>query len=120
MLIKYLSIWQQNFAPTVINEIQENISNFIIARYKQEEIVMRFYCALGLLALYTARIQNKPLAMRKFSAMENINNLFHYIYVGIIDYPIKEVFGKIQEKTSLSEGVISLEGSYFSIKQRSL
>ena len=95
---KYLEFWQQHFTPKAIKEIQDNISNFITAKVRREEVSIRFFCALGLLAYYTAISHEKTLAMRKFTAIEDINNPMYHVYIGVNDYNVMEILKKIEQK----------------------
>ena len=112
----YLKYWHQHFTPKVIKEIRDNISNFISARVKREEVAMRFYCALGLLAYYTARTRDKSLAMRKFTTMEDFNPMY-YVYIGVNDYNIAEILEKIEQKVAHSKAGLEWKGSCFELTQ---
>ena len=81
--------------------------------------MFRFYCALGLLAYYTARTRDKGLAMRKFTIIEGPNPTYtmHYIYIGVNDYNISEIRDKIGEKIAHSEAGLEWKGSCFELIQ---
>ncbi len=116
LVTKYLEFWQHHFTPKAINEIRENISNFIASKVRREEVMFRFYCALGLLAYYTARTRDKSLAMRKFTIIEGANPMY-YIYIGVNDYNITEILDKIGEKIAHSEVGLEWKGSCFELIQ---
>lgn len=99
-----------------IKEIRDNISNFISSKVKREEVVFHFYCALGLLAYYTARTRDKDLAMRKFTIIEGLNPTY-YIYIGVYDYNILEIRDKIGQKVAHSEAGMEWKGSCFELIQ---
>lgn len=86
---------------------------------KREEIIYRFYCALGLLAYYTARTRDKGLAMRKFTIIEGANPMY-YIYIGVNDYNVMEIRHKIGEKIAHSEAGFEWKGSCFELIQVSV
>jgi len=113
----YLEFWQQHFTPKAIREIRDNISNFITAKVRREEIAMRFFCALGLLAYYTAMNHDKTLAMRKFTTIENINNPMYYVYIGVNNYNVMEILEKIEQKVAHSKSRVEWEGSCFELIQ---
>lgn len=112
----YLEFWHQHFTPKVIKEIRDNISNFITAKEKREEVSIRFFCALGLLAYYTARTHDKSLAMRKFTAIED-NNPMYYVYLGVNDYSIAEILEKMEQKVAHSKARVEWKGSCFELMQ---
>ena len=116
LVTKYLEFWQQHFTPKAIYEIRENISNFIASKVRREEVIFRFYCALGLLAYYTARTRDKGLAMRKFTTIERANPLY-YIYIGVNDYNTMEILEKIGQKVTHSEAGLEWKGSCFELVQ---
>ena len=116
LVTKYLEFWQHRFTPKVIKEIRDNISNFITTKVKREEIIMRFYCALGLLAYYTARTRDKDLALRKFTIIEGANPMY-YIYIGVNDYNVLEIRDKIRQKIAHSEAGMEWKGSFFELIQ---
>jgi hypothetical protein len=120
LVIKYLEFWQHHFTPKAIKEIRDNISNFITAKVKREEIAMRFYCALGLLAYYTAISHEKTLAMRKFTALEDIDNPMYYVYIGVNDYNVMEILKKIEQKVAHSKAGVEWKGSCFELIQVSV
>ncbi len=119
LVTQYLEFWQHYFTPKAINEIRDNISNFIASKVRREEVMFRFYCALGLLAYYTARTRDKSLAMRKFTTIEGPNPMYtmHYIYIGVNDYNISEIRDKIGEKIAHSEAGLEWKGSCFELIQ---
>ena len=112
----YLEFWHQHFTQKVIKEIRDNISNFITTKIKREEVAIRFYCALGLLAYYTERAHDKTLAMRKFTTLEDLNPM-HYVYIGVNDYNIAEILEKIEQKVAHSEAGLEWKGSSFELTQ---
>lgn len=116
LVTTYLEFWHQHFTPKVIKEIRDNISNFISTRVRREEVAMRFYCALGLLAYYTARTRDKSLAMRKFTTMEDFNPMY-YVYIGVNDYNIAEILEKIEQKVAHSKAGLEWKGSCFELTQ---
>ncbi len=116
LVTKYLEFWQRHFTPRAIKEIRDNINNFIASKVKREEVLFRFYCALGLLAYYTARSRDKDLAMRKFTIIEEMNPMYH-IYIGVNDYNISEIRDKIGEKIAHSESGLEWKGSCFELIQ---
>ena len=116
LVTKYLEYWQQYFTPKGIKEIQDNISKFIASKVRREEVMFRFYCALGLLAYYTARTREKGLAMRKFTIIEGTNPMY-YIYIGVNDYNILEIRDKIGQKIAHSETGMEWKGSCFELIQ---
>ena len=116
LVTKYLEFWQRYFTPKAIKEIRDNINNFIASKVKREEVMFRFYCALGLLAYYTARTRNKALAMRKFTIIEGLNPMY-YIYIGVNDYTVMEIREKIGEKIAHSEAGLEWKGSCFELIQ---
>jgi len=113
----YLEFWHQHFTPKIIKEIQDNISNFITAKVKREEVSIRFFCALGLLAYYTAISHEKTLAMRKFTAIEDINNPMYHVYIGVNDYSIAEILKKIEQKVAHSKAGVEWKDSCFELIQ---
>ena len=115
----YLEFWQHHFTPKAIREIRDNISNFITAKVRREEIAMRFFCALGLLAYYTAVSYDKTLAMRKFTAIED-NNPMYYVYLGVNDYSIAEILEKMEQKVAHSKARVEWKGSCFELIQVSV
>ena len=117
LVTKYLEFWQHHFTPKVIKEIRDNISNFITTKVRWEEIAMRFFCALGLLAYYTAVSHDKTLAMRKFTAIEDINNPLYYVYIGVNDYIVMEILEKIEQKVAHSKEGLEWKGSCFKLTQ---
>ena len=120
LVTTYLEFWQHHFTPKAIREIRDTISNFIMAKVRREEIVIRFFCALGLLAYYTAVSHDKTLTMRKFTAIEDINNPMYYIYIGINDYNVMEIMEKIEQKVAHSKVGVEWKGSCFELTQVSL
>jgi len=116
LVTKYLEFWQRYFTPKAIKEIRDNINNFIASKVKREEVMFRFYCALGLLAYYTARTREKALAMRKFTLIEGLNPMY-YIYIGVNDYSVSEIREKIGEKIAHSEAGLEWKGSCFELIQ---
>jgi len=112
----YLKYWQQHFSPKVMKEIQDNISNFINARVKGEEIIMRFYCALGLLAYYNAVSHDKSLVMRKFSVFDAITPAY-YAYIGVNEYSVEEILIKMEQKVAHSNERSTWKGSCFGLVQ---
>jgi len=119
LVTQYLEFWQHHFTPKAINEIRDNISNFIASEVRREEVMFRFYCALGLLAYYTARTRDKGLAMRKFTTIDGPNPTYtmHYIYIGVNDYSISEIRDKIGEKIAHSEAGLEWKGFCFELIQ---
>jgi len=116
LVTQYLEFWQHHFTPKAINEIRNNINDFIASKVKREEVLFRFYCALGLLAYYTARTRDKALAMRKFTIIEGLNPMY-YIYIGVNDYSVLEIRNKIGEKIAHSEAGLEWKGSCFELIQ---
>ncbi len=116
LVTEYLKFWQRYFTPKAIKEIRDNINNFIVTKVKREEVMFRFYCALGLLAYYTARTRDKDLAMRKFTIIEGLNPMY-YIYIGVNDYNVSEIRDKIGEKIASSEVGLDWKGSCFELIQ---
>ena len=116
LVTKYLEFWQHHFTPKVIKEIRDTISNFIATKVKREEITMRFYCALGLLAYYIARTRDKDVALRKFTTIEGANPMY-YIYIGVNNYTVLEIADKIGQKIAHSEAGMDWKGSCFELIQ---
>ena len=116
LVTKYLKFWNHHFTPKAIKEIRDCISNFITAKAKREEVIIRFYCALGLMAYYNARNRNKDLALRKFIFIEN-GNPTYYIYIGVNMYNTMEIREKIEQKLAHSETGMEWKGSCFELIQ---
>ena len=116
LVTTYLEYWQHHFTPKVIKEIQESVSNFITSKVERDEIIMHFYCALGLLAYYTATTRDKGLAMRKFTTIEGASPTY-YIYIGVNDYNVLEIRDKIGQKIAHSEAGMEWKGSCFELLQ---
>ncbi|MFW9877489.1 MAG: hypothetical protein ACFFG0_30755 [Candidatus Thorarchaeota archaeon] len=101
LIKKCYSVRMKYFGSHILTEIQKNLEQVGRKSPKSEADMLKLVATFFDIAYYTAVGNNKNAHFRTFSTVMG-STLYHFLYVGSIDYDGVEILEKIQNKCEMN------------------